>query len=84
MKTPTVESVTDVQFSVFSNSLATSSSQDGYIHIWDMNTQQLRKTFAQQHHGGATSIAFSLLNEKLFASCGMDGKINFYDAAQQR
>ena len=82
MRTPSVESVTDIQFNAFTDSMAASSSQDGDVNIWDVTTQQLRKTFVQQHLGGAKALSFSPLNEKLLASCGMDGKITCYDAVQ--
>jgi hypothetical protein len=82
MRTPSVESVTDVQFNSFTDLVAASSSQDGDVNIWDIKTQQLRKTFVQQHLGGAKALSFSPVNEKLLASCGMDGKITCYDAVQ--
>ena len=58
--------------------------ESGKIIIWDVQAQ-IKKTELNAHTGSpCTGIAFSPVNNLLLCSCGLDGKIQFFDIKSEK
>lgn len=83
--------VTQAKFSVVKRHILASAYKNGQVVIWDTSNiftkgynnglSQTCKKFVFSSHDGksCTGIAFSQVNHLLLSSCGMDGRIFFYD-----
>ena len=55
------------------------ATQEGKIQVIDLAKGEVLANFEGFHSGPATSLSFSPVSKVFMCSCGMDGKINFYD-----
>jgi protein NEDD1 len=61
-----------------------SAHDNGSIIIWDVSTQT-KKCELNGHLGApCTGIAFSPVNNLLLSSCGLDGRIQFFDIKSEK
>lgn len=74
-----------LEFSRLRKALLGAVTSLGSVYVWDINVpEQPFTSFARQHDAACTSIAFSPVNQVLFASAAMDGRIVFYDVQQRK
>lgn len=64
------------------NLLAT-GHENGKVAIWDA-ANGIKKSEFINHMSACTGLAFSPVNNLLLCSCGLDGKIQFYDIVSNR
>ena len=86
--------VTQARFSIVKRHVLASAYTNGQIAIWDTTAvfskpytaglSSACKKFVFSAHGGqsCTGICFSQVNHLLLSSCGLDGKVQFYDITQ--
>lgn len=55
------------------------STEDGSVKILDLISGELKCNLTGYHLGAVTSLAFSPVSKVFFGSCGLDGKIYFFD-----
>ena len=60
-----------------------SAYETGKIIVWDLVTLA-KKVELQGHTQKCSGLAFSPVNNLLLTSCGLDGKIQFYDIGSQK
>ncbi|XP_078276184.1 protein NEDD1 isoform X1 [Rhinoraja longicauda] len=75
--------VQDLKYSIFKKALLGSVHDSGTVTLWDVNTQQVHHTFENAHKAPASSLCFSPVNDLLFATVGLDKKINCYDSSSK-
>ncbi|KAI0240492.1 Protein NEDD1 [Lamellibrachia satsuma] len=73
------QAVRQVQYSHFRKSLLGSVCDSGTVSLWDTNRNTLTHAFITPHSAPATGLAFSLINDMLLMSVGLDKKIVCYD-----
>ncbi|XP_069765784.1 protein NEDD1 isoform X2 [Narcine bancroftii] len=77
------QAVQDLSYSVFKKAMLGSVHDSGTVTLWDVNTQQVHHTFENAHKAPATGLRFSPVNDLLFATVGLDKKINCYDSSSK-
>ncbi|XP_072097355.1 protein NEDD1 isoform X1 [Mobula birostris] len=75
--------VQDLKYSIFKKALLGSVHDSGTVTLWDVNTQQSHHTFENAHKAPASGLCFSPVNDLLFATVGLDKKINCYDSSSK-
>uniref|UniRef100_UPI00398F3E26 protein NEDD1 n=1 Tax=Pristiophorus japonicus TaxID=55135 RepID=UPI00398F3E26 len=75
--------VQDLKYSVFKKALLGSVHDSGTVTLWDVHTQQPYYTFENAHKAPASGLCFSPVNDLLFATVGLDKKINCYDSSSK-
>ncbi|XP_051889636.1 protein NEDD1 [Pristis pectinata] len=75
--------VQDLKYSIFKKALLGSVHDSGTVTLWDVNTQQVHHTFENAHKAPASGLCFSPVNDLLFATVGLDKKINCYDSSSK-
>lgn len=60
------------------------TSEDGSVRIFDVVNGVTTANFGASHNGTAAAVSFSPINSAFLASCGLDGKINFYDVLAKK
>ncbi|XP_072328040.1 protein NEDD1 [Scyliorhinus torazame] len=75
--------VQNLKYSIFKKALLGSVHDSGTVTLWDVNTQQPYHTFENAHKAPASGLCFSPVNDLLFATVGLDKKINCYDSSSK-
>ncbi|XP_043569214.1 protein NEDD1 isoform X3 [Chiloscyllium plagiosum] len=75
--------VQNLKYSIFKKALLGSVHDSGAVTLWDVNTQQPYHTFENAHKAPASGLCFSPVNDLLFATVGLDKKINCYDTSSK-
>ncbi|XP_067860703.1 protein NEDD1 [Heptranchias perlo] len=75
--------VQDLKYSAFKKALLGSVHDSGTVTLWDVNTQQPHYTIENAHKAPASGLCFSPVNDLLFATVGLDKKINCYDSSSK-
>ncbi|XP_067914854.1 protein NEDD1 isoform X2 [Heterodontus francisci] len=75
--------VQNLKYSIFKKNLLGSVHDSGTVTLWDVNTQQPYHTFENAHKAPASGLCFSPVNDLLFATVGLDKKINCYDSSSK-
>ena len=71
-------------FHPLSSLIPASSSDNGSVYLWDVNTRQLLHPFREVHQAPATGLTFSTLNEMFMLSAGLDNNIVCYDVRERK
>ncbi|XP_059510735.1 protein NEDD1 isoform X3 [Stegostoma tigrinum] len=79
----TLKPVQNLKYSLFKKALLGSVHDSGAVTLWDVNTQQPYHTFENAHKAPASGLCFSPVNDLLFATVGLDKKINCYDTSSK-
>ena len=72
-----------MKFSVVKSTILATGFETGKIIIWDM-ISGTKKSELTGHTSQCTGLAFSPVNNLLLCSCGMDGRIQFFDIATSK
>ena len=77
------------QFSPHDSNIIAVGTQCGSVHLWNLKDSGINVALPyyscqSSHSGAVTSLAFSPVNQVLLSSCGLDGKIQFYDIVKQK
>ncbi|XP_041058609.1 protein NEDD1 isoform X2 [Carcharodon carcharias] len=75
--------VQNLKYSIFKKALLGSVHDSGTVTLWDVNTQQPYHNFENAHKAPASGLCFSPVNDLLFATVGLDKKINCYDSSSK-
>ncbi|XP_072418519.1 protein NEDD1 isoform X2 [Chiloscyllium punctatum] len=75
--------VQNLKYSIFKKALLGSVHDSGAVTLWDVNTQQPYHAFENAHKAPASGLCFSPVNDLLFATVGLDKKINCYDTSSK-
>lgn len=59
-------------------------TEDGAVKILDLVNGEIKNNFSGFHLGEVTCLAFSPVSKIFFGSCGLDGKINFFDINEKK
>eukprot|EP00347_Sterkiella_histriomuscorum_P019444 403341607 len=73
-----------IKFSYVKHYILASAHENGKICIWDTQLRSKKWEVPQAHQTFVTGLAFSPVNNLLLTSCGLDGKIQFYDIQNQK
>lgn len=73
-----------VKFSYVKPYILASAHENGKVIIWDIQLRSRKWEIPNAHQSVVTGIAFSPVNNLLITSCGLDGKIQFYDISGQK
>ena len=59
------------------------STEDGSCKIIDLDKKEIIANFYNYHNGSMTCMAFSPVNKVFISTCGLDGKIHFFDISKK-
>ncbi|CDW89033.1 protein nedd1 [Stylonychia lemnae] len=74
-----IQRVTVIQFSHVKANILATAHENGKVCVFDASTAQKKCEFENAHQQQVTGLAFSPVNNLLLCSCGLDGKIQFFD-----
>jgi len=78
------KAINRVKFSPIEKSLLASTTVTGSLSLWSAESLRLLVEFKGAHTATATDTSFSPFNNMLLASCGLDGRIVFYDVISRK
>lgn len=78
------QAINRVRFSPIEKSLFATTTVTGALSLWSAESLRLLVEFKGAHTGVATDACFSPFNNMLLASCGLDGRIVFYDVISRK
>ena len=78
------KAINRVRFSPIEKSLFASTTVTGSLSLWSAESLRLLVEFKAAHTAAATDACFSPFNNMLLASCGMDGRVVFYDVISRK
>ena len=73
-----------MRFSPIEKSLFATTTDQGTLSLWSAESLRLLVEFTGAHTTAATDACFSPFNNMLLASCGLDGRIVFYDVISRK
>ena len=73
-----------MRFSPIEKSLFATTTVTGALSLWSAESLRLLVEFTGAHTAAATDACFSPFNNMLLASCGLDGRIVFYDVISRK
>ena len=59
------------------------ASEDGSCKIIDLDKKEIISNLIGYHNGPMTCMSFSPVNKVFISTCGIDGKINFFDISKK-
>jgi len=62
--------------------LVASGSEDSQVYVWDRESGELKHTFRGHTEGTANDVAYHPRFGRIFASCGDDGTVRFWEIPQ--
>ncbi|KAG9449748.1 hypothetical protein H6P81_009713 [Aristolochia fimbriata] len=84
LKDPDEQVLRVLDYSRTSRHVLVTAGDDGSVHLWDTTGRNPKISWVKQHSAPTSGVCFSLSNDKVIASVGLDKKLVILDSGTRR